>query len=893
MEGGVGRSGRPVENASGASEPSKRQQSGKKDGSQITAVDIEPQTLTTHSAKNHGSPQNISLSQREVAVHDSAQKPMADISFCEFQLKVATLLAEDRSLDDDLVVYWQGNDGTTVDVDPPDSNCTDELYHHYEVAKDTLRRHSDRIIATCQKQYDEACKTSPYPTPSSERMNTQSQVSFSNLFTMIHTDGSQPALGLMPDDQEASQDFVCKRITEVRHLEKTQAPAIRARATVSPSHGFIEKVLPQNRLPENEREVEDKHQNDSPEWTQEKSEKKLNQAKKQSLTETPLIVPDNSPNNRFDTFKATIFTPAQQVKWTKQGFENEALYWGETRLGTVVGEEDSPVLIGQEGAYIPLQEGEPVQGFDGAFYLLKDKKNWSVAKDRCAEYQAGDQVVVFDGHMVTIPAGQDERLITLGKQTCIVSREGEVRLIAEGQHVVPGFADKAYVGSHNTEFHRVPVEMDQPLLRSIRWLDQGLPHDSRAALQSFYNSPLAAILSGREERSRNGLDTDEPLLDAEFIKPFIQSYKKAVLLEKKPGKETSGQSIKKARRIEAIEQVEQFVNALDQRSANYKAACQLACQMLLRIREPGFVLQVETPRCGGFALLQYLWRTQPEKMTHHAIELYTRKNTQVIAQNGDPLTLTLPENLNTLPFSGEDAVDKLLIHGLYKQDFATSSVFDDTYRANFFDLHGQLYHSPVLPKDKVDQEALLHELAQCSKRKCGINLGFTSQFSDVLRSDLDKHQVSGKSKTVYQLPKRTNSKPERVGHSVMVDAFSYDQGVIEMKLHSWGKTRRYRLGREEFFHYLMSRPAVYMNTLTQSESSLFKPVADENIILTQKGPAYINCHGVKQLLSPYKICRGLDNTQYFCDDRQQVFSEPEHKQLQRRPDGTLLPSVRR
>ncbi len=114
---------------------------------------------------------------------------------------------------------------------------------------------------------------------------------------------------------------------------------------------------------------------------------------------------------------------------------------------------------------------------------------------------------------------------------------------------------------------------------------------------------------------------DTPV-DKKSTLQFIDLFATAIEQERKPtGQETQAQIDKKQERLQALEEIREFVTQLDPDAPDAAALCRLALQLCGRCRERSMVRQQTRPLCGGFATLQAAWGKSPLNMTRLTLRL--------------------------------------------------------------------------------------------------------------------------------------------------------------------------------------------------------------------------------------------------------------------------------
>ncbi|MDB2384606.1 hypothetical protein N9V90_02070, partial [Endozoicomonas sp.] len=446
------------------------------------------------------------------------------------------------------------------------------------------------------------------------------------------------------------------------------------------------------------------------------------------------------------------------------------------------------------------------------------------------------------------------------------------------------------------------VHAGGPLQEVIGMLSK--PGNKHEQLQELFNSPLGAKLAGGMQQ--NGHDAEEgdrsswnpwkngwkkivneygymqphkETLDTQSMKQFIKLYREAIDLESKPNREKKPGSHRerKNRRLAAIDEIEKFISAQNETGHDYEQHCQLACQALMRVREPNFVCQKTIPRCGGFAVLQHAWRDKPDVATKILLDLYLKNKTVVNALNNQPVEIksATPEKIRQ---TKEALADAILTCSFYTSDSVGSTVLEDAYVAGFFGLKPLLYVSDRESGGEYSKESLSELLQSVSINGGVISLGVKSKLIDKLQDTMVGELNEGWSrKAAIRKPVllRFTGREDAsyANHSISIEDFKCDDKNVYIKVYSWGKAKRYTLDKNEFFSQIDENSIlIYPSDNELTLHGAAPPKLEDNFLDSRGNTIYVDCYGNRKELIPNTLYKGeVTRCAYYTDNNRGIF----------------------
>ncbi|MDD7804114.1 MAG: hypothetical protein PUP46_00735 [Endozoicomonas sp. (ex Botrylloides leachii)] len=912
---------------------------GKTSSRTVKPAAVDP--TMTNVVNNQSPATDRSVHERSITSTDHKTHYETDLDFFDFQLRAAQELAKPGPVSDDLIVYWQSDDGTIIALDPKDKECPEFLSQFYDQAKTQFQANSDDIEHACQDQRDKALQSSTATLQQNKEdaPTDYLEVSYHHFFSMVNKEHEWEAL-LADYSFDKLNDIAVKEVAKKndeypknanrvapstkkvsrQHTPKNAKPVNNhqpnnpAKASgTKKDEKLITQVATSNNLKASNK-IESpnsaKKNQVSPsanDWNKQQATDTIHAAERQLATKNQPIMPSlpaimppktrqtlvEEAKERAKALAHPTHVVAPNILSTKKTIPVQ-MKLANINIGQLT--NGNFVIIGEKGKYITLENKQPVKGFDDAIYVMNIDDTGSISLKKI-QGRIGDQLVKVGNSFVAIPEGKVETIInTSDNKRVLVCINGQTKELPDISHVVSGFSDQAYlIGRSN---HKVlPVEMDRPLQRAIEFFSSDSDLTAQNQLQNFFDSPLAAVLSGRAESQQSGEEAQGEYLDTALIKPFISAYKEAILRENK-GNSLHHQT-KKARRLKAINSIEAFIKAQNSDAPDYKKNCQLACQLLLRVREPGFVQQLNTPLCGGFALAKQAWRTKPDIITDQILNLHSNKQMECMAQNGKAITIKAPASASKLASYQEDLADKLLIHSLYSFDKDMgSNTIEDAYKANFLGLNALIFNQNEYPKDTQAQNKMLTEMESASRQKSVIKLSFNPEATAQLKQDQTAQELPRKSskKQRLQLPIKAATDISS-GHAILVEHFEVKDDDIIMKLHTWGKTSRYQMKKKNFFDCLepIAMPTILSTQPMDNTIELFTEPPYEKVFHnhTTHQAHYHDCEGNKIVLKRNKVYEGLSGTHYMCNAAGGYISAGEDEYFDQSDDETSILVKRR
>ena len=285
---------------------------------------------------------------------------------------------------------------------------------------------------------------------------------------------------------------------------------------------------------------------------------------------------------------------------------------------------------------------------------------------------------------------------------------------------------------------------------------------------------------------------------------FIDLFTKAIKQEQKSkGRENSEQIKKKEERLQALNEVRNFVDSLDPNDPNGAAMCRLALQLCGRCRERAVVKQHKLPFCGAFGALEVAWGKNPLLMTQTILKLAS--DHEVTLGKTD---LKLPKEID-LSKHQEAIADTLIMSSFYDiQNKRGSSVDQDMHLSSLLGNNVQVCKQG----GDIDDLQFLKALEDATNKKASVRVAVKNKMSNFIRTNLTD-QISRKAKNqAWDIEKdfqknKPNLHDGGRKHAITMDKLqlSADKKTVMIKIQTWGKVAWLRMNTNTFIDNIETR----------------------------------------------------------------------------------------
>ncbi len=324
---------------------------------------------------------------------------------------------------------------------------------------------------------------------------------------------------------------------------------------------------------------------------------------------------------------------------------------------------------------------------------------------------------------------------------------------------------------------------------------------------------------------------DTPV-DKKSTLQFIDLFATAIEQERKPtGQETQAQIDKKQERLQALEEIREFVTQLDPDAPDAAALCRLALQLCGRCRERSMVRQQTRPLCGGFATLQAAWGKSPLNMTRLTIRLacdYQAKSDKLAMAYFE-----LPEGIDFSKYD-EALADTLLLSTFYDLDRSGSNSKKDMHFSLMLDVAVQ-----STDKQNPSDSKFIEALEEATRNKAAVKLSLDAK----LASFLEENWTNSKSRKLekdqsWNIDKDFKSfeGSGHIGHAVIMDSCrTLSNGNIEIKIHSWGMGMRLQMKPETLLSHLsINSTIIHHSSAEKLKEDVFFKSPDQQYTYTNE-----------------------------------------------------------
>ena len=277
---------------------------------------------------------------------------------------------------------------------------------------------------------------------------------------------------------------------------------------------------------------------------------------------------------------------------------------------------------------------------------------------------------------------------------------------------------------------------------------------------------------------------------------FITLFKQALENEKKPSatnrKQINRQAKIKSERVNAINDILRFVQAIHSNHQDAPTLCRLAIQLCGRVREGRLVAQHDIPLCGGFSILRSGWAQTPRAMVKVALKSAT-------AGQGGRLPSYIDRNNEKVALA-----DQAIVFSHYPVKKKGSTVTEDKHFARKLNLSTRSIDTSL----PLDPFQVIQSISQITEKKATVEAGILGELayklSDAWRFKGTRKPLLNNALDVDALASLpTISTKKQAGHAVTIEKLSYDEATkkITAKVNSWGESVFLRLSIETFSRF--------------------------------------------------------------------------------------------